>query len=87
MSVGKALEGPSAEGAPRQSGVSPRKAIPRLDETDVEILKFLVQDARISQRALAREIGMSPPAIADRIARLEAEGVIQGYRASIDLEW
>jgi Lrp/AsnC family leucine-responsive transcriptional regulator len=58
---------------------------PRLDQTDIEILKYLVKDARISQRALAREIGMSPPAIADRIARLEADGVIQGYGASIDL--
>ena len=59
---------------------------PRLDETDIEILKYLVKDARISQRALALEIGMSPPAIADRIARLEADGVIHGYGASSNLE-
>ena len=40
-----------------------------LDETDVRILACLVEDARLSQRALAREIGMSQPAISERIAR------------------
>ena len=57
---------------------------PRVDQTDLEILKYLVDDARLSQRALARAIGMSPPAVADRIARLEAVGVIKGYRAQVD---
>ena len=38
----------------------------------------------MSQRRIAREVGMSPPAVAERIARLEAAGVIRGYRASID---
>ena len=57
---------------------------PRVDQTDLEILKYLVDDARLSQRALARAIGMSAPAVADRIARLEAVGVIKGYRAQVD---
>lgn len=56
-----------------------------LDETDVRILACLVEDARLSQRALAREIGMSQPAISERIARLEEMGVIRGYRALLDL--
>jgi Lrp/AsnC family leucine-responsive transcriptional regulator len=43
-----------------------------------------VNDARLSQRAIARAIGMSAPAVADRIARLEALGVIKGYRAQVD---
>ena len=57
---------------------------PRVDPTDLEILKYLVDDARLSQRAIARAIGMSAPAVADRIARLEAVGVIRGYRAQVD---
>jgi Lrp/AsnC family transcriptional regulator, leucine-responsive regulatory protein len=57
---------------------------PRLDQTDVEILKYLTDDARLSQRAIARAIGMSPPAVADRIGRLESVGVIEGYRAQLN---
>jgi Lrp/AsnC family transcriptional regulator for asnA, asnC and gidA len=38
----------------------------------------------MSQRAIARAIGMSAPAIADRIARLESTGIIEGYRAKIN---
>lgn len=57
---------------------------PRLDETDVQILRYLSGDARLSQRAIARAVGMSPPAVADRIGRLESLGVIRGYRAELD---
>ncbi|HEY7594760.1 MAG TPA: Lrp/AsnC family transcriptional regulator [Actinophytocola sp.] len=57
---------------------------PRLDETDVQILEYLSGDARLSQRAIARAVGMSPPAVADRIGRLESLGVIRGYRAELD---
>jgi DNA-binding Lrp family transcriptional regulator len=56
----------------------------RLDETDVRILGYLADDARLSQRAIARAIGMSPPAVADRIGRLESLGVIRGYHAELD---
>jgi Lrp/AsnC family leucine-responsive transcriptional regulator len=56
----------------------------RLDEVDIKVLTHLVRDSRISQRALAREIGMSAPGVADRIARLEKAGVITGYRAQLD---
>ena len=57
---------------------------PPLDEHDLAILRLLVRDARLSQRAVAREVGMSAPAVADRIARLERAGVIRGYRADVD---
>ena len=57
---------------------------PRLDEIDLEILGYLVSDARLSQRALARAVQMSPPAVAERIARMEAAGVIEGYHASVN---
>src|SRR5258708_17045770 len=55
-----------------------------LDEVDLAIVELLVRDARASQRRIAREVGMSAPAVADRIARLERTGVIRGYRAEID---
>jgi Lrp/AsnC family leucine-responsive transcriptional regulator len=55
-----------------------------LDDVDLSILEQLVGDARASQRRIAREVGMSPPAVAERIARLERAGVIRGYRAEID---
>src|ERR1035437_1685824 len=51
---------------------------------DLALLPALAGDARQSQRALGRAIEMSPPAVADRLARLERSGVIRGYRADID---
>lgn len=55
-----------------------------VDDLDLALLRALSTDARQSQRALARAVGMSPPAVADRLARLERSGAIRGYRADID---
>ena len=55
-----------------------------VDDLDLALLRALSVDARQSQRALARAVGMSPPAVADRIARLERSGAIRGYRADVD---
>ncbi|HSL67213.1 MAG TPA: Lrp/AsnC family transcriptional regulator [Actinomycetota bacterium] len=55
-----------------------------LDAIDLGVLKLLAMDARMSLRRIARELGMSPPAITDRVARLEQLGIIRGYRAEID---
>jgi Lrp/AsnC family leucine-responsive transcriptional regulator len=57
----------------------------QLDAVDLQLLLLLSQDARISQRSLARELGMSAPAVADRIARLHRQGVIEGY--GVRLNW
>jgi Lrp/AsnC family transcriptional regulator for asnA, asnC and gidA len=57
----------------------------QLDAIDLQLLLLLSQDARISQRSLARELGMSAPAVADRIARLHRQGVIEGY--GVRLNW
>lgn len=54
-----------------------------LDEVDVRILAALQQDSRLSQRALAKEVALSAPAIGERIARLERLGVIQAYTIRI----
>jgi DNA-binding Lrp family transcriptional regulator len=64
--------------------ILPRTAV-RLDDVDRRLLTLLARDARVSQRGLARELRMSPPAIGERIARLERAGVIRGYR--VDVDW
>ena len=56
-----------------------------VDDFDLALLRALASDARQSQRALARAIEMSAPAVADRLARLERSGVIRGYR--VDIDW
>ena len=55
-----------------------------LDATDIELLHELAIDARLSLAELGRRVGLSPPAVADRLERLEEAGVIGAYRAEID---
>ncbi|HEY2272317.1 MAG TPA: Lrp/AsnC family transcriptional regulator [Jatrophihabitantaceae bacterium] len=55
-----------------------------LDATDLRLLRLLSRDARFSQRSLARDMKMSAPAIAERIARLERQRVINGYGVRVD---
>lgn len=51
---------------------------------NVEILRGLRADPRMSVSALARQVGLSAPAVRERLARLEEAGVIRGYRLEID---
>jgi Lrp/AsnC family leucine-responsive transcriptional regulator len=62
----------------------PAAAPLQLDAIDRQLLALLAHDSRISQRRLGRELRMSPPAIGERIARLERAGVIRGYTVAID---
>ncbi|KVO27545.1 AsnC family transcriptional regulator [Burkholderia ubonensis] len=55
-----------------------------LDATDRAILAALADDARIATSELARQIGLSAPATADRVRRLEAQGVIAGFTVALD---
>ncbi len=55
-----------------------------IDATDREILKILQQNARVSNAEIARQVGMAPSAILERIRKLEARGVIKGYEVRID---
>ena len=55
-----------------------------LDETNLRLLAELQADARVSQAELGRRVGLSAPAVAERLSRLEREGVIAGYRTEID---
>ena len=54
-----------------------------IDSIDKQILRLVVKDARLSMRAIGREIGMSPGAVAERINRLEEMGIILGYHAAV----
>jgi Lrp/AsnC family transcriptional regulator, leucine-responsive regulatory protein len=55
-----------------------------LDATNRRLLDALSADARTSMVELGRLVGMSAPAVRDRIARLEEAGVIRGYRVDVD---
>jgi Lrp/AsnC family transcriptional regulator, leucine-responsive regulatory protein len=55
-----------------------------LDTTNIGLLRELEADARLSLAELGRRVGLSSPAVADRLERLEEAGVISGYRAEID---
>jgi Lrp/AsnC family transcriptional regulator, leucine-responsive regulatory protein len=55
-----------------------------VDEPNRQLLAELQADARLSLAELGRRVGLSSPAVAERLARLEEAGVITGYRAEID---
>jgi Lrp/AsnC family transcriptional regulator, leucine-responsive regulatory protein len=55
-----------------------------LDDVDWRLLAALQTDARLSYNALSRRVHLSAPAVAERVRRLEAAGVITGYRAGVD---
>jgi Lrp/AsnC family transcriptional regulator, leucine-responsive regulatory protein len=55
-----------------------------LDGTDRRILAELSADGRVSLAELGRRVSLSPPAVAERVGRLERAGVITGYHAAID---
>ena len=55
-----------------------------LDKFDVGILKVLQADARASLQDISKRVGLSPTPCWNRIRRMEADGVIQGYTVRID---
>ncbi|MEO7369935.1 MAG: Lrp/AsnC family transcriptional regulator, partial [Ilumatobacteraceae bacterium] len=55
-----------------------------VDAIDRRIIGILQEFGRISWRELADAVHMAPSSVADRVRRLEAVGVIRGYRTSID---
>jgi len=55
-----------------------------LDELDLRIVHLLLKDARTPAAQIAEQIGLSRPAVADRLDKLERQGVIRGTTAVID---
>ncbi|WDV45307.1 Lrp/AsnC family transcriptional regulator [Clostridiaceae bacterium M8S5] len=55
-----------------------------MDITDYKIIKILQTDGRISMKDLGKMVSLSPPAVAERVKKLEDTGIIEGYRAVIN---
>jgi Lrp/AsnC family leucine-responsive transcriptional regulator len=68
------------------NGVLPSRLAdpPLLDATDRRIVEELVNDGRLTLAELGRRVSLSPPAVSERVQRLERGGVITGYRAEVD---
>jgi Lrp/AsnC family leucine-responsive transcriptional regulator len=55
-----------------------------LDAIDLKVLRLLEKDARISTAELARAVGLSAPSVAERIRKLQENGVIEDYTVRIN---
>ncbi|QOY86995.1 Lrp/AsnC family transcriptional regulator [Paludibaculum fermentans] len=55
-----------------------------MDARDWELLKLLQEDARMPFAELGRRVKLTPPAVAERVRRMEDQGIIQGYTARIN---
>lgn len=55
-----------------------------LDDLNRRLLAELHENPRLSMSALARRVGMSAPAVTERVQRLERAGIITGYRLEVD---
>ena len=57
-----------------------------IDETSLKILKILQEKARIPNVEVARQVGMAPSAVLERIRKLEKQGYIDGYEVRLNPE-
>jgi Lrp/AsnC family leucine-responsive transcriptional regulator len=55
-----------------------------MDGIDLQILKILQSDARTSNAELARQVGLAPSAVLERVRKLEERGIVRGYEARIN---
>ena len=58
----------------------------KLDPRDIEILRVLAREGRITKAALAEKINLSPTPAWERLKKLEKAGLIAGYRATFNLK-
>ena len=56
----------------------------QLDPTNQQLITALQADARLSLAELGRRVGLTAPAVGERLGRLEESGVIRGYHADVD---
>ncbi|WP_263416137.1 Lrp/AsnC family transcriptional regulator [Terriglobus albidus] len=57
-----------------------------MDQTDLELLRLLAVDARMSLKSLADEVGMSSPAVAERLQKLKENDVIRAFTLDLNAE-
>ncbi len=57
-----------------------------IDETDLQLLEILQDKARIPNAEIARQVGMAPSAVLERIRKLENQGIISGYEVRLNPE-
>ncbi len=57
-----------------------------IDATDKKILTILQKEGRVTNAKLAQTVGLSPPAVLERVRRLENSGIIEKYVAILDRE-
>src|SRR5882762_8620055 len=57
-----------------------------IDDVDIQLLKLLQDDGRITNADLAKKVGLSPPSVLQRVRTLEKAGLIRGYHALLDSE-
>lgn len=62
----------------------PSNSMSVFDGIDRRILASLQSDARMAHAEIGRRVGLSPPAVAERIKKLEDAGVVTGYHARLD---
>jgi Lrp/AsnC family transcriptional regulator, leucine-responsive regulatory protein len=69
---------------PIEGVMPPRLSEHQLDPTNLQLIEALQADARVSLAELGRRVGLSAPAVGERLGRLEEAGVIRGYHADVD---
>jgi len=57
-----------------------------MDNIDSHTLKALQKDGRKKNSELAKEVGLAPSTMLDRVKKLEEKGIVKGYRAVVDPE-
>ena len=58
----------------------------KVDDVDWKLLRELQRNARLSYSELGRRVGLTSPAVAERVHRLEESGVITGYRVDLNVQ-
>lgn len=55
-----------------------------MDITDYRIIEILQKDGRVSMKDLGKIVGLTSPAVSERVKRLEEAGIIEGYKAIVN---
>ena len=55
-----------------------------MDRTDYQILNILQADCRATLKMIGDQVGLTAPAVSERVRRMEEKGIIRGYRIDVD---